>query len=288
MGTSLNGLTPATTYTGLLKFGDNSSITTSLKAISDGAGNDTMLELSTTALQVGGSTGMFWDNTNKRLGVGETTPTARVQIKGEGATSSTIALRVQNSGGSDLLKVDNDGSVRVNQIKGLNYTNNTISFGANLELLNFNSLTAAKIGVNAPVPSATQFIVKGSGSTSATTSLLVQNSSGTELLKVQDDGIVSVPIEAQLGSIRLTSDKIISYQIRIQPISGGLCVSAVASSAVTSAILQADSTTKGFLPPRMTTTQKNAIASPASGLMVYDTTTNKLCCYNGTSWNDLF
>ncbi len=56
----------------------------------------------------------------------------------------------------------------------------------------------------------------------------------------------------------------------------------------TSAILQANSTTQGFLPPRMTTTQKNAISSPASGLVVYDSTTNKLCCYNGSTWNDLF
>jgi len=55
-----------------------------------------------------------------------------------------------------------------------------------------------------------------------------------------------------------------------------------------SAILDVVSTDKGFLPPRMTTTQKNAIASPAAGLVVYDTTTNKLCCYNGSTWNDLF
>jgi hypothetical protein len=38
----------------------------------------------------------------------------------------------------------------------------------------------------------------------------------------------------------------------------------------------------------MTTTEKNAIATPAAGLQVYDTTTNKLCCFNGTSWFDLF
>jgi len=38
----------------------------------------------------------------------------------------------------------------------------------------------------------------------------------------------------------------------------------------------------------MTTTQKNAIATPAAGLVVYDNTTNKLCCYNGSTWNDLF
>jgi hypothetical protein len=50
-----------------------------------------------------------------------------------------------------------------------------------------------------------------------------------------------------------------------------------------SAILQADSTTKGFLPPRMTTTQKNAISTPAAGLVIYDTTLNKLCVYT-TAW----
>jgi hypothetical protein len=53
------------------------------------------------------------------------------------------------------------------------------------------------------------------------------------------------------------------------------------------AILQLNSTTQGLLPPKMTTTQKNAISTPPSGLVLYDTTTNKLCVYNGTSWIDL-
>jgi hypothetical protein len=35
----------------------------------------------------------------------------------------------------------------------------------------------------------------------------------------------------------------------------------------------------------MTTTQKNAIATPAAGLVVYDTTLNQLCTYDGT-WGD--
>ena len=53
------------------------------------------------------------------------------------------------------------------------------------------------------------------------------------------------------------------------------------------AILQLNSTTQGLLFPKMTTTQKNAISTPPSGLVLYDTTTNKLCVYNGTSWIDL-
>jgi hypothetical protein len=54
-----------------------------------------------------------------------------------------------------------------------------------------------------------------------------------------------------------------------------------------SSIVTMESTTKGFLPPRMTTTQKNAISSPAEGLMVYDTTLHKLCVYTGSAWETI-
>jgi hypothetical protein len=51
-----------------------------------------------------------------------------------------------------------------------------------------------------------------------------------------------------------------------------------------SALLDVSSTTKGFLPPRMTNAQMVAIATPAAGLVVYDTTNNKLNVYDGTNW----
>ena len=56
------------------------------------------------------------------------------------------------------------------------------------------------------------------------------------------------------------------------------------------ASLQVDSTTKGFLPPRMNTTQQNTLgsASPLAGTVIYNSSTNKLRCWNGSSWNDLF
>ena len=56
------------------------------------------------------------------------------------------------------------------------------------------------------------------------------------------------------------------------------------SDCVASAQVQIDSTTKGFLKPRLTTTEKNAIASPAAGLEVFDTTLNRPCFYDGTTW----
>lgn len=52
-----------------------------------------------------------------------------------------------------------------------------------------------------------------------------------------------------------------------------------------SAILDITSTSKGLLIPRMTTAQRTAIASPAIGLMVYDTDSKSLWLYNGSGWN---
>jgi hypothetical protein len=54
-----------------------------------------------------------------------------------------------------------------------------------------------------------------------------------------------------------------------------------------SARLNVVSTTQGLLPPRMSTTQKNAIASPAEGLQVYDLTSHKMSFYNGSSWQNV-
>jgi len=59
------------------------------------------------------------------------------------------------------------------------------------------------------------------------------------------------------------------------------------SSPSASAILDAQSTTKGVRMPNMTTTQKNAISSPAAGLMVFDTTLSKLCVYSGAAWQTI-
>ena len=50
------------------------------------------------------------------------------------------------------------------------------------------------------------------------------------------------------------------------------------------AILDITSTTKAFMPPRMTTTQIAAIPSPTEGMECYDLTLHKMSYYNGTIW----
>ena len=71
--------------------------------------------------------------------------------------------------------------------------------------------------------------------------------------------------------------------------SGKIIVGASSASSA-SAVLEASSTTQGFLPPRMTRDQRNAIVTPAAGLIVWCTncgTAGELQVNNGTSWTNL-
>jgi hypothetical protein len=60
---------------------------------------------------------------------------------------------------------------------------------------------------------------------------------------------------------------------------------AIGDNLDSSAIVDISSTTKGFVPPRMTTLQRNSISTPVNGLTIYNTDLNNLNVYNGTFWN---
>ena len=317
MGISLYGLTPATTYDALIKTGDNAPIDATLKPLSDGNGNNLPMEVSTTGvnftnqLQQGGvavptaaqvaakqdtlvsgtniktingtsvlgsgnivtpstnpsgvsgaiqfsngsafasdASNFFWDNTNKRLGVGTNAPSATAHFKGSGSTSATTSLLVQNSSGSAAMTVKDDRSA-------------SIFAGSQFCLSN-----------------------DGSNTSQGTLRFLLLSSTGNAYIDGWSDGTSKAsnyPIV--IGSRLQNSGSSITGNTTTEngtPVIFGFEV------AQASALVTMNSTTRGFLPPRMTTTQKNAIASPAAGLVVYDSTTNKLCCYNGSTWNDLF
>jgi hypothetical protein len=133
------------------------------------------------------------------------------------------------------------------------------------------------VGTNAP---AQRLSIKGVGATSATSSLLITNSSNTEIFRVLDNGSVYVPGGALfLDTITPYNNNFVRFQFSKLLVGD--------SSIDASAKMQVDSTTNGFLPPRMTTTQKNNIASPAAGLIVYDTTLAKLCVRTTSAWETI-
>jgi hypothetical protein len=106
---------------------------------------------------------------------------------------------------------------------------------------------------NNTTPLAKLYVV-GSGVTSSTWTSQFHNSSGANnALMVRDDGIVAI------GT----------------------------ASPNASAKLEISSTTQGVLFPRMTTTERNAISTPADGLVIYNTTDNKLQVRAAGAWTDL-
>jgi hypothetical protein len=344
MGISLFGLTPAATYPALIKFGDNSAISGTLRALSDGLGNDLPIQVSNTAVnftgtvtgiasQVSGVSGaiqfsngsafasdaanFFWDDTNNRLGVGTNAPTEKITAQTSTAAdgislrdaSNSLALIGKWFDSSGFLDLSLNGTPYTRIQASQSYINTPITFGSV-------SALSAIVGI------------KGSGSTSATTSLLVQNSAGTAALTVKDDltssfakGIEVTPstnyglnagyltqsvnsflvmregttngYKIAIGTDGTGSTIFYNNQTNASFVSGEISLTIVGATKnvligtttdVASSLMTLASTTKGFLPPRMTTTQRDAIVTPATGLRIYNTTTNTNDTYNGTAW----
>lgn len=205
-------------------------------------------------------------NTGKlTIGNGDTALTGQLNIKGSGSTSATTSLLVQNSAGTTILQQTDDGILRIPVQSGQTINNLIIDANASG---NDAVATIALIG-----PSyAPQLYIQAVGTTGTGYPSAVR---GKGLLKCPS-GIAFTTNGA--GAISNTDISLLLYNSKSVHING--------FTEVASAVLNAESTTKGFLPPRMTTAQKNLIATPAAGLMVYDTTLNKLCVYT-TAWETI-
>ena len=267
---------------------------------------------------------LFWDDTNNRLGIGTNAPTLPLDVNGQARIVGTLNLGTTGTVGSISLNRTTDGTtvggIRADsagtQIGGFGYSSNILLnngttgtsgilfttggermrlFGATGNLaINTTTDAGFKLDVNGTAR------VKGTGTTSATTAFVVQDSAGANTFQVRDDG--------QFGKITPTSSGIFNIAgsssssaaalfqngaanfngFRVQMNAQTLIDEAGVNAFVTtSAILELKATTKGFLPPRMTTTQKNAIATPAAGLVVYDTTLGKLCVRGAAAWETI-
>ena len=86
-------------------------------------------------------------------------------------------------------------------------------------------------------------------------------------------GSLSQPIDVSSSSQTKVGSLTVSGQVGIGT-----------ASPDPSALLDISGTTKGFLIPRMTTAQRNAIASPAEGLLIFNTDTNQVNGYASGAW----
>jgi hypothetical protein len=120
MGTTLTGTTPQDTYDSLIKVTDNGPISGTLKALSDGLGNDSTLSLSTTAASIAGTLAvsgnatfdtntLFVDAAANEVGIGTITPARQLNVSGTGITGTQVQINgTQDSAGIKLIPLTGD------------------------------------------------------------------------------------------------------------------------------------------------------------------------------------
>lgn len=166
--------------------------------------------------------------------------------------------------------------------------------------IRYNQITMGMEGFGGGTPQWTPLILTadGNGPAGATTEIQFNNAGAfgaSAHLRFSSDSIQVGPVDqatwvyssSGLGSDHGTIFVDSGYiSLNVGTAAGqGVIISEDESTAPNvSATLQIDSTTKGLLLPRMSTTQRDAIATPAEGLMVYNLTTHKLNFYNGSAW----
>jgi hypothetical protein len=196
------------------------------------------------------------DLNTTRLRLGTSSSTAPINIQAQSGNADTIVLKASN--GVDQFIIKNaTGNVLINTTTDAGFKLDVNGTARVSGAVTGTSFTATSNGTSYNI-GATNVLDKGDG-------VRINYASGA--------GKVTIFSNVSGGGMSLHN-------------SGNVSIGSTATEE-TSAVLNVPSTTKGFLPPRMTTTQRNAIASPAAGLIVYDTTLNLPHFFNGTIWVSL-
>lgn len=185
-------------------------------------------------------------------------------------TASTFDHSFFSNSGSNSLTaaLKSDGAIEID------YTDGVLNNGFNFDLTTANPTLAFKAnsGFNTTLQAATP---------SALRTITFPDTSGTVALTLDITNTIYNG-NGTLGANRtITSGGFDLYFTGTGRIGVGT------ATPDTDALLDMVSTTRGFLPPRMTNTQRDAITTPPAGLFLYDNTNNDLDYYNGTVWRRL-
>ena len=200
---------------------------------------------------------------------------------GTGALQTNATGGFNTSVGSDALKM-NTGSYNI--AVGSNALKNNTSGDFN---------TAMGFGSNASHTS-------GSNNASFGTSALASNTgSGNTAIGANADVYAGISNASAVGfqaiatasnTIQLGNTSVTNVNTSGSLTAGGKIIAGASSASSASAVMEANSTTQGFLPPRMTYAQRNLISSPVAGLVLWCTncgSNGQLQVYDGVQWTNM-
>ena len=148
--------------------------------------------------------------------------------------------------------------------------------------------TLAGLTVTAPIVGS---VTGSSGSINGNAATATKLATSRNINGVAFDGSANVTVTTDAGTLTgttlnstITGSSLTSVGILTGATVNGKVIVGSLSATTSSAVLEVGSTTQGFLPPRMTIAQRNAISDLSIGLMIWNTTINQLEVYNGSLW----
>lgn len=251
------GFTPANAATTLtingVTFDLSTSRTWNISTGISGSGAAGQVTYWTGASAVSGSNNLFWDNTNSRLGIGTNVPAFNLSIKSS-TSVSTIHNQNNSTGGQYFITAGADssyitGGASFNGTNWVAQATNAVLFGtfagdvriyANKSLTSGNIFTPSErftifgstgnVAVNSTTDLSVRFgvvgdtLLRGSGNTSATSALAVQNSDSNNLMAFVNSGSFLFGQNAQRGYISIT-DSITTLGLQTLTIQNSLTIS---------------------------------------------------------------
>ena len=150
-------------------------------------------------------------------------------------------------------------------------------------LLDINDDAATGVGIRVTGGGGGGPLARFSRDVSSSGTVEINIAAGDPQFKLTSSGsdVMAVGLDGSDNAFQVCSGNTVgSNQVLVVGINGKVGI----GETVPSAPLTVTSTTGGVLMPRMTTTQMNAISSPANGEMIYNTTANKFYGYAGGAW----
>lgn len=222
------------------------------------------------------------------------TLTDTLTFKGNNTSSASSNIKIVNSASASLWDFRNNGNVEIGQFTTLKSSKNVTGSDTIFEINASNNRSSILVVSDTAGYNGIQIASYGSTASGATANKLGIAGGlnvGQLVLMNRGNGVKDAEVWFSIGegsaSDWADTNTTAKFDVNTFYVNNGksLIVGTGATPTVdASAALEVVSTTKGLLFPRMTTTQKNAITTPAAGLTVFDTTLTKLCVYTGAAW----